>query len=156
MCSTFVYMSTALTNSQKRDYAEFLYINGNLSQKEIAEKVEVTEKTIGRWKEENKWEQRKISIMTTKKEELSRMYLQLRELNTNIEQREEGCRYPNSKEADTINKITSAIRNLETETSVGEIIGVAEKFLNFLRKEDIEKAKEIAIYFDTFIKNEMK
>ena len=39
----------ALKKSQEHEFAKILYVHQNLTQKEIAERVSVTEKTIGKW-----------------------------------------------------------------------------------------------------------
>ena len=38
-----------LSKLQEKDYAKMLFVSENLSQKEIAERVKVSEKTIGKW-----------------------------------------------------------------------------------------------------------
>lgn len=146
-----------MTNKQKKDFARTLYLLDNLTQKEISERTGIQQSTLSKWiNGPEQWDKLKVSILSTKRMEINRMYLQLKELNDNIANREEGCRYPNSKEADTLNKISAAIRNMETDTSVSEVIAVAEKMTSFVRKEDLAKAKELTILFDEFIKHLLK
>lgn len=140
----------------KKDFAKTLYLRDNVTQKEIAERVGCQQSSLSRWIRDEQWDKQKVSILATKQMEINRMYLQIKELNDNIANREEGCRFPNSKEADTLNKITAGIRNLETETSIAEVIGVAEKLTSFVRKEDLQKAKELTVLFDEFIKHLLK
>jgi DNA-binding XRE family transcriptional regulator len=150
-----------LTNAQKKDWAKVLYLKENLTQKEIAQKVCVTEKTIGSWIKGNPkngepgWEQLKSSLIVTKDEELRRIYMQINELNTFIFSREEGQRFANSKEADTLTKLTAAARSLETETSIADVIEVAMQVCNFVKKDNLLKAQEMSSYFDAFIKSKM-
>lgn len=145
-----------MTSNQKKDFAKTLYLRDNLLQKEICERVGCQQSTLSRWISNEQWDKQKVSILATKQMEINRMYLQIKELNDNIAAREEGCRFPNSKEADTQNKITAAIRNLETETSIAEVISVAEKLTAFVRKEDLQKAKELTVLFDELIKHMLK
>src|SRR5690606_34412866 len=56
----------ALTKAQAREYAKTLFLSENLHQKVIAERVGVTEKTIGRWIEVGGWRKLKRSLLTTK------------------------------------------------------------------------------------------
>lgn len=148
--------TTTLTNTQKREWAELIYLKENLTQKEIAGKVGVTEKTIGKWIQDGNWEQYRASIIVTKEQELRRIYLQLNELNTCIFNREEGSRFANNKEADTLVKLTAAARSLETETSVADVIEVCMQVCNFIKKDDLPKAQEISNYFEAFIKTKLR
>ena len=142
-----------LSNAQKKDWAKVLYLKENLTQKEIALKVCVTEKTLGIWIKADNWEQYKSSLIVTKEQELRRIYMQINELNTFIFNREEGQRFANSKEADTLTKLTAAARSLETETSVADVIEVAMQVCNFIKKDDLLKSQEMSNYFEAYIKS---
>jgi hypothetical protein len=82
--------------------------------------------------------------------------MQLRELNDAIMKRPEGERYVSNKEADTLTKLTAAIRTLETECSLSDKISVTRRFLDWLRKFDLPKAQEFSDLFDAFIKESLK
>lgn len=142
----------------KKEYAKLLFTQENLSQKECAEKAHVSEQTMTKWVNENngEWKRLRQSLIVTKKEQLSRIYEQLDELNQKIRIQPAGSRYASTKEADTLVKLTAAAKNLETEASVSDIIEVGMRFLNYLRKIDLEKTKEISGYFDSFIKDQLK
>lgn len=147
-----------LTNAQKKEWAKTLYIGGGISQKDIAEKVDVSRVTLNKWvndPDEN-WEKLKKSLLITRESQLSRLYMQLDELNSSIMAREQGARFANSKEADTINKLTTAIRKMESEASIADIVEVSKRFLNWLRPVSPDKAKEVAGMFDDFIKDNLK
>jgi len=147
-----------MTRDEKHDYAKILYLKENLTQKEIAIKVDVTEKTISKWVNDpaENWEKLKASIIVTKEEELSRIYMQISELNTCIFNRPEGSRFANSKEADALGKLCAAARSLETEVALSDIIEVSKRVINYLRPLDFEKAKEICLVFDAFIRDCLK
>lgn len=144
----------ALRKAQEKEYAKSLYIGGGLTQKEIAERVSVTEKTLAKWIKEGKWENLKKSLLTTKQNQLSFLYDQLDFLNTDISKRD--FKVAVGKEADTIIKITAAINRLETETSIGDTVEVARNFIEFVRQQDLELAKTITNFFDVFITAKMK
>lgn len=146
----------ALTIAQKQDYAKLIYLKENLSQAEISEKVGVTPKTLGAWIKKFKWKELKSSVITSKSEELSRIYMQIHELNDFIFKRPEGQRFANAKEADSLNKLTSAARDLETKTSIASIVDVSITLLDWLRPIDFEKSKEFSNIFDMFIKSRLK
>lgn len=139
----------ALKKAQEREYARVLFISGNHSQKEIAERVGVTEKTLGKWIEEGSWHKLRKSMLTTKQTNLGLLYDQLDWLNLDISVRD--LKVATTKEADVLIKLTAAIKNLETETSLGEIIEVARGFIEFVRTQDLDLAKKITIFFDLYI-----
>ncbi len=147
-----------MTVHEKKDFAKILFTKENLSQKEIAERVGVAEKTVSKWVNENdeEWKRLRQSVIVTKEQQLRRIYDQLDELNATIMKREPGKRYADSKEADTMVKLTAAAKNLETDASVADIIEVQKRFLNWLRKLAPQKAKEVASMVDDFIKDTLK
>lgn len=145
------------TLEEKRNYAKLLYVTvQGITQKEIAARVGATEATISKWVKVEKWEDLKVSLLTTKSEQLNLLYLQLKELNQVIHSREVGQRFSNSKEADTLIKITAAIKNLEVETSIAEKVEVGQDFLHFVRQAaGMDFSKEAARYFDAYIKSKL-
>ena len=121
---------SGLTRDQKIDWAKLLFIKEGLTQKEIAVKVNAAESTISRWTAAGNWDKLKISFVATKEEELARLYMQLRELNDAVMKRPEGERFVTNKEADTLTKLTSSIRTLETESSLSDKIPLPPCFSN--------------------------
>lgn len=148
----------AMKIAQKKEMAKLLFTRESLEQKEIAERVGVSEKTVSKWvnANEGEWRRMRQSIIVTKDEQLRRIYEQIEELNTVIAQREQGKRYANSKDADTLAKLTASAKNLESEASVSEVFSVMKKFLNWLRQFDFEKARELSYTIDAFIKDMLK
>lgn len=175
-----------LKKTEQREYAKFLYTEKNLTQKEIAEKVGVTEKTLKTWIEANdgEWKKLKKSLMTTKAQQITMLYDQLARLNEEIENRpivtksmttpvkldKEGkpmfkapeydpvvlSNYPTSKETDSIAKITNAIHKLEGEVSIGETVQIAMTFCEYVREIDFEMSQKISELFDMFIRQQLK
>jgi len=145
-----------LKNDQKKEWAKELYLKGSLTQKEIAEKVSCSAVTINKWVEVGKWKTLKQSMLITRESQLNRLYAQLDELTTNIMGREPGSRFANSKEADTIGKLTNAIKSMETEASIADIVEVCKRVLNWLRPINPGNSKIVASVFDDFIKHVLK
>lgn len=140
-----------LTLKQKKEWAKTLYIHQRLSQKETAAKVDVSAKTMNQWVNKESWDTLRVSIIITKEQQLHRIYAQINEINTDIETREEGKRYANSKEADILVKLTSAAKELETETGISEIIETFKLFTNWLKVLDLPKTQELVKLHDEFI-----
>lgn len=142
-----------LTNKEKKDYAWLLYREGTLTQKAIAEKVGTTERTISQWKEQDNWETKRRSLYNTREDILVDMYLIFE--NTKNAIKEKGG-VANSKDGDAILKLSQSIKNLETETSVGQIFEVCKGLIQHVQKVDFEKAKEIIDYVDSFLKEKLR
>lgn len=138
---------------RKKEWAKTLYLRGDLLQKEIAEKVGIAEKTLSKWIKDNNWESLKTSLLTTKAEQLQMLYSQLKSLNNNIKEKHDNI--PDVRTADTIIKITASIKSLETETSVAEIIEVAQDFIKFVKQDNLDKAKEVTTLFDMYIRTKL-
>jgi transcriptional regulator with XRE-family HTH domain len=149
-------MSTALSIKQKKEWAKLLYTMQRLNQKQTAEKVGVSPKTMNNWVQDEKWDDLRASLIVTKQEQLRRLYAQINEINTEIESRPEGKRYALSKEADTLVKLTASAKALETESSIAEMIAAFTGFINWLRLSDLLKAQEFTRLQDEFIKTLLK
>lgn len=145
----------ALNNSQKKQWAQTLYLRENLTQLEIAERVGVSRVTVSKWVRDGKWEEQKAGITLTRQEQVSNLYRQVAEINRTIATRHEGERFPNSKEADILGKLSAAIRNMEQETGIADVISVLTAFIEWLRPLDLDKAKELTRLADAFIKDRL-
>lgn len=142
-----------ITNQQKKEWAETLFMKGELSQKQIAEKVGISEKTMSKWVNEGKWENYRKSMLTTKSEILRNLYDLLDKISRKLK---EDDSIGDSKIADMYVKYTAAINNLETETSTAQIIEVARLFVNWLQNVDPQYALGVLNHFDAFIKDNLK
>lgn len=149
-------MGSELNRESKKRIAKELYLTGKHQQKEIAKMVGAAENTIGRWIKEGKWELLRSNMTTTKESVLSNWYAQLAEINRAITGRDEGQRMPTKGEADTLIKISAAIKKLETETGISEIISVCTGLCEFVRRYDVAKAQEISDHFNAYIEHKMK
>ena len=149
-------MGTDLSIKQKKEWAKMLYLKEHLTQAEVAERVGVSKQTLCKWVKTEKWEELKVSVSLTREEQLANLYRQVAEINKAIARRDEGERFATSKEADTINKLAAAIEKMEKETGIADIISVSKGILDWIRKTDTEKAKELSFYFDAYIKDRLK
>lgn len=142
-----------MKQSDKKAKAKSLYLTGQYNQKEIAELVEVSEKTVSKWANdpEDKWDEMKVSLLTSRNSELKRLYKMLQNINDSIDEKTELKIPINSKDADAVLKLTAAIKNLEIETSIAEKVDVGTAFINLVSKEDTELAKQISKWFDIYL-----
>lgn len=144
-----------LTAQQKKDYARTLYLKDNLTQQEIAEKVGVARKTVNRWCTTEKWEEMKVGLTLTREQQVVNLHRQVAEINRSILEREDGKRFASPSEADTLGKLAAAIKKMETDIGISDIISVGMKFVSWLRPFDLEKSKEFLRFWDAFIKDSL-
>jgi uncharacterized protein YjcR len=144
-----------LTREQKKEWAGELYLRQNFTQQEIADKVGVSRKTIGNWVAAEKWEERKAGITLTREYQIESLYRQVAEINSNIAKRPNGKRFASSTEADTLAKLSTSIKKMETEVGISDVISVSMRFIKFVRGFDLDKAKDITRLFDAFIKESL-
>ena len=64
-----------------------------------------------------------------------------------------GRRYPTSKEADILGKLSAAIKNMETDVGIADVISVLTRLIEFVKAYDLDKAKQLTATADSFIKS---
>lgn len=146
-------MANNLSNTQKKEWAKTLYLKENLTQQEIADRVGVSRVSVNRWIADGKWEEQKVGLTLTREEQVANLYRQVAEINRKIAERPEGERFASNAEADILGKLSAAIRKMETDVGIADVISVQTKFIEFLRPIDLGKAKELTQLSDAFIKS---
>ena len=145
-----------LKSEQKKALARDLYLLGSYTYEEIAMKVGTQRQTISRWAKAGGWEDLKAGMSVTREEILKRLYQQLNNINAIILEREPNERFANSKEADAMAKLSATIKNMEIDVGISDIISVGMRFCEWLRRVDLDKAKEYVQYWDLFLKEQIK
>lgn len=146
-------MASTLKNAQKKSIAKELYLHGDYTFEEIADKVGTVRQTIARWAREDGWADLKASMTVGKEKTLKNLYAHVQSINETILQREEGHRTPEPKEADILAKLAAAIGKLEDETGIHELVSSGIAFLSWLRGIDPQKAVEFTNLWDAFLKD---
>lgn len=145
-----------ISREQKKEFARLIYFQEpGVLQKEIATRVGTSVVSVNKWINQEGWREMQKSLLTSKAEQLSMLYNSLDNFNQSIRDRKEAS-FPTNKEADTLIKMTAAIRNLETETSMAEKIETGKAFLQFLRKlgpQHLQFSKDVARLFDAYIRS---
>lgn len=144
-----------LTQEEKKIYAEKLFLRGDIEQKEIARLVGISEVTMSKWVNDPalNWRNKRKSFMVTKPEVIRRLYNIIEKMTIRMDEDEEGG---DTKEADKLIKYTAALKNLETEVSVAEIMEVAMQFGKWLLPLDPALASQVSNHFDLFIKEKLR
>lgn len=146
-------MNQRLSLDQKKELAKMLYIKDNdITLAEVAAKVGLTEETLTRWAKQEGLQQLRESVLAGRDEQLRILNRQLVALNTAIEQKPPGARYPDSKQADILSKIAAAIKNLENEVNLTSAMEVGKAFITYVRKYDFENLRLVVLLYDRYIK----
>lgn len=145
-----------LKSDQKKILARDIYLLGNYTYEEIAQKVGAQRQTISRWAKSENWDDLKAGMSVTREQILKRMYQHLNTINEDILKRETGKRQPDTKEADVMVKLASAIKSMETDVGITDIISVGMRFGEWLRRIDLDKAKDFMKYWDLFLKDQIR
>ena len=119
-----------MKNSLKQ-VAQTLYLEG-VAQKEIAQKLNLSEQTVSKWKIAGEWDQLKESIAVSRDEILKKLYRQLNTLLSN-----------NPVNADHVSKINKAIREIKNQLNVSDYITALMHFNQYLTSSGMVKEAQL-------------
>ena len=143
------------TIEEKKAYAKILYTREQLNGKIVAQRVGVAEKTISKWVKEGKWSDLRNRLLVSKENQINLLYGQLECLNDAIQENDNG--YPDTKQADIQVKVTAAIRSLETDMNIADLVESGIRFVKYIQKVDsFEEVQKTIDLWSSFLQNEMK
>ncbi|MBO4233894.1 hypothetical protein FO675_06200 [Riemerella anatipestifer] len=161
-----------LSKKEEREHARILYVNERITLKEIAGRLKVTEKTVGKWAKDGNWDELRKSLLNTRQSQLIHFYNQLEAINIDIAERpplftkdskgklievqRPQKNIPTNGESDILSKITSNIQKLETEIGLGELVETGKKIIAFIQQINLDDARLFKNYFDEYIQNRVK
>ena len=114
----------------------------------------VSRVTVNKWVKE--WEGLKLKPPADTGERISSTLTQLDELDRSIAGKEEENGIPQRRRPIYGAKLTADLEALEQDASIRDIYNVSRGLLDWLRQQDLERAKELSDYFDAYIKEKMK
>ena len=135
-------------NEVRRKYAKSLYTNQDYSIEDIALETGADEATVRNWVSDGVWDEMKRSQLTSKKTQMEHIYKLLKVLGAKLDNAEE----VSVKDVDLYVKYTAAIKNLEKDTGITNIMLVTGIFFKWLRRRDPELARRVAPYIESFAK----
>lgn len=144
-----------MTRNDKKNLACNLYLETDFDQKQIAEIVKVTPKTLTKWKNDGYWESLKAARTITKENIVSNTFTMLYNMDTMILQRTD-MPYPTAGEADTMSKLSAKIDNLDKRLNLGTYASTLKEFLGWLISSDIESAKDYSKLMMDFLQVKAK
>ena len=144
-----------ITIADKQYLAKILFTREQLDQKVVAKRVGVSEKTMSKWVNEFNWKDLRRRLLLSKEEQINALYEQLERLNGLIRKTDEG--HADTKQADVLIKLTAAIRNLETDLAIADLIESGIRFIKYLQKVGtLEQVIEVADFWNSFIQSSIK
>jgi uncharacterized protein YerC len=139
-------MNTDKPYEQFKEWARLLYTKEEHTTKEISSITGADQATIRNWINDGSWDVVRRSRLVFKETQVQNLYQMIEKI---VEKDETEKTY---KDLDQVVKLTNSIKNLETDHSVSHIIEVAELFIAWLRRRNLDLARKITPEFDRFIK----
>ncbi|NCX95884.1 MAG: hypothetical protein EBX41_05655 [Chitinophagia bacterium] len=136
-----------------KSWAELLYTHHSQSLPDIALPTGIPENTLKQWAALHHWDKLRRSRLTSKQFQIEQLYDLLEQLTQKLK---DTTGQVNPKHADLTVKYTAAIKNLEGEVGIPEIIEVAQLFTTWLRRRNAPLARTITLEFDKFIKQRIQ
>jgi hypothetical protein len=153
---TFVLMATDKTSIADKQYlAKILFTREHLDQKVVAARVKVSERTMSKWVNDLNWKDLRKRLLLTKENELGNLYEELEQLNTII--KSNPTKHADSKQADIRIKLTSSIRDLETDLGIAELVESGMRFVKYIQQVGTHtQVMEFSDLWNSFIQASIK
>jgi predicted transcriptional regulator len=127
----------------KKQLAEILFMENNMSQKEIADMLGTTQVSVSKWSKAGDWDHKR-AVNALSPDTLIRQYYQLsKDINDLIKKEE---RTATSGEADALLKFAAAIEKLDKKVNPSIVTAVFMRFNNYLKLLNLPLAKELIKY----------
>ena len=143
--------------TSKLQAARQLFMAGHLSQKDIAAKVGITERTLYNWMKRSGWEKLKQAAYEAPALIAQSLCSQLVELQNTIAQREPGKRFPTLQESEITRRLITCIEKMKKYPSLSVSMQAIETFRQHMMPLSTEFAGLIGQYathyFDAIAQN---
>ncbi len=155
ICGKSQSIMPTFTNDKKKALARDIYTLGQFTFEEVAEKVGSTRQTVSKWCREGQWDELKAGMTVSREQILKGMYSQVNEINKAIQAKKDGERYATPSQADTLAKLSAAIRKMEMDTGISDLVSAGIRFSEWLRPVDMDRTKEFVRLWDAFLKEQL-
>ena len=144
-------MKKANKNNEKKQQAQFLYMSGNKTQKEIADMIGVCERSVHTWIHQYAWDKLRLAAFQAPVTIADNLAAQVVELQNVIAAREVGNRFPTPQEAEVSRKILTSWERMKKYPSLSQSMQVLETFRNYIRPIDKDFARDLGKYIKDFV-----
>jgi transcriptional regulator with XRE-family HTH domain len=143
--------------TSNQEHARHLYINGNCSQRDIAKRFGVSERTVYNWVKGNAWDRLRHAAATAPITIAENLSTQLVALQNEISNREPGNRFPTRHEADVICRMVNAIDKTKKAPALPLQVQVMRTFRQYaLPHLSPELAKELRVLTTCFLEGQAR
>ena len=132
----------------KKHLGKVLYVDCNLTQKEVAARLNMTATQINRWAKAGNWNTLKQANRITSKQIALDLQKRIFEISQACEKDE---RPMTIQETDQISKLNACIRDLDKSADLPTYILAFEEFLEFMVVRDQELTQELPDYVYSFL-----
>lgn len=143
-------------NNAKKDQARNLFFETGFTQAQIAELLDLSQKTISVWMNEGKWKMLKETAEHAPSMLIEQMVHELTEMHTNIASREPGKRFATVQEAEIRRKTMMSMKYVQQQHTTAVHAEVMANFLLYARKQKDVDIKALTLLADKYIKGEKK
>ena len=137
----------------KETLARDLFFQTGKTQKEIAQIIGVSEKTIYLWMKDGDWKRLRSASRLMPSMIVENFYAQVQELNDDIRSRGTGRRYPTVQEAEVFRKMVMTISRIQKGHTQPEYMEMMQKFLSWLMSQDAGLGQALTPIADKFLKS---
>jgi DNA-binding XRE family transcriptional regulator len=142
--------------TEKKQLARHLYLTSYKTQKQIAEEVGVSERTIYSWIHDYAWNKLKVATYTAPATICDNLCSQLVELQDHIATREPGKRFPTPEEAEVTRKMVLCIATMKKTPSLSMHMQVIESFKDFARPFNKQFSRQLSHYAGRYLSKQSK
>jgi len=142
-----------MKKADKLTLAQELFVRLGKTQKDVAQAVGVTEKTIAAWKVKYNWEALRTAELTGPTDLAGALFRQIQLIT---EAATSQNRPINLQEADQIAKLSSSIEKLQGKATLGLQSQIMEEFVLYLNEIDADLAKSIVPHQFSFLQSQAK
>jgi len=132
--------------------ARELYLQGGLTQQQIAALLDINRKTVGLWIQQGQWRQMRIAAQQTPAMLLQDFYNQLAVLNETIHQR---GGIPTIEESIVQRRLIMNIKSFDRQPT-SNYIQLYTELINEISKQDPELGKKVTLHADSLISQKSK
>jgi hypothetical protein len=137
----------------KRDLAEIIFTTTDKTAKDIAEILGITEHIIGKWREEDNWDERR-QLRNIQPTQLTKRYMEQSQLIIDMANKDQ--RVLTMGEVDMLSKLSKSITNLTKGTDPQTIMQSLDGFMNYLSLIDLPLSQKIVVYVMNYVSQKLK
>ncbi len=143
-------------NKEKLTQARDLFFNTTLTQKQIADLIGTSQKTVSNYITRNNWKLLKKRQCQMPIVHIQYLNDELLEINRMIAARPEGQRYPTPQEAETRRKICYTLNAMREHRSAGAHAETFMNLMSYTARQNMEDAKVVSQYAYAFMQDEVE